>query len=99
MPRYALLSSKEVEDGRALANPNPALVFAAPLRYSSRGLIIARRSIAPMSRGNRVSFRVGTILALGLVFLFTLAVLAEDLPFAGKWKGEMKITAPPAGAP
>jgi len=31
------------------------------------------------------------------VFLFTLAVLAEDLPFAGKWKGEMKIAAPPAG--
>jgi hypothetical protein len=38
-------------------------------------------------------------LALMLLFLFTVVAYAADPPFAGKWKGETRVVAAPAGAP
>jgi len=42
-------------------------------------------------------------MAMGLICLMAIAAYAADGEFAGKWKGEMKVTAPPArgaaGAP
>lgn len=43
--------------------------------------------------------RIGILLAIAVVFLMAVAVYAADSEFGGKWKGESKPAAPPAGGP
>jgi hypothetical protein len=51
-----------------------------------------------MTRKTRIRLATGMLSTLGLACLLTLVAWAADLPFSGKWKGEMKTT-PPAATP
>jgi hypothetical protein len=58
-----------------------------------------------MARADRHRLKHLAAIALGLVFLLTVVIYADDPPFSGKWKGESKPAAargagaPGAGAP
>jgi hypothetical protein len=52
-----------------------------------------------MVRPRMIRLRTAALLALGLVFLLTMVVYAEDPPFAGKWRGESRAAAAPSGGP
>ena len=52
-----------------------------------------------MARGKQDRLKTASFLALGLVFVLTAAVYAADPPFAGKWRGETRAVAAPAGGP
>ena len=51
-----------------------------------------------MTTNGRDRLANGALRAIAIVDIFTLIPWAADGPFAGKWRGEVKVTTPPPTA-